>query len=484
MEKFPALRTHRVMNNTLLGGAAIHRRLKRIIEDSQAPKLLDVNQSYVNNAHSLVKDSETLDLSTQLKGLRKDLDKCSRSHSVTEDRVHRMKAEIFQIEQMRQTNTFQYENKINWVEALTQRREHVLSQQQLEVKNQKMYEHLLDRMKLTMIHLTSKKNDLKQQLHNVNSQLFSEAKRENKTFESRHRAYQALMKLKSAAKQEVDIRRKDVERIDVDLSNVDKARTRKEDLRKQQQEKIEQDMIKQSSQKSELLKESLLPHRLFFFLINHKFEGQRLSARTIENAFQNIKQKTGLSDIKEVIERFLIKEQTLGELMETVKQRELDLEVLNLKIEGIQEDVATIAVGSSSAENRPLFNMCQNELLLQEKLNTGIIAKHARIHNTYEKIQLWLSRIHSKMHTQLGKPVPTTPESLKEIILSIRSEVKNTLQGSPQSLIESVGRIKSETLSEIINQILTTRRTARSTLNALDEEEEELVGIDSEGSIK
>ena len=265
---------------------------------------------------------------------------------------------------------------------------------------------------------------------------------------------QAWKQLHESARQEVALRRKDVLKLESEIMGAHRAKARKEEVRRVQQEKLEQELINASSHKAEAVKAKLFLHRLWYALINIRFEKEHERWRKIETAFQTIKVKTGISDIHEVVERFLTKEKTLDSLMETVRQREAALDQYKGRIDDIQASVNALA-SESSGTSLSDFTELNEGLLEQTKLNKEVSNKFTGINNTYQKVRVWLNRIAQRVLKQLGEPA-ADELSVIQAVQQIRLHVSAQLQkvaAQKDDVSSSIHAIKSEPLADLFTAI-------------------------------
>ena len=76
------------------------------------------------------------------------------------------------------------------------------------------------------------------------------------------------------------------------------------------------------------MQEKFLVQRLYSSFLKKKMEKEMNRHFYVEDAFQKIRTATGLSDVNEIVHRFLTREQTYSELLMAVSENERKIENL------------------------------------------------------------------------------------------------------------------------------------------------------------
>ena len=87
-----------------------------------------------------------------------------------------------------------------------------------------------------------------------------------------------------------------------------------------------------------IMQEKFLVQRLYSAFLKKKMEHEMNKNFYIEDAFQKIRTATNLSNVNEIVHRFLTREQTYSELLIAVSENERKIEDLRMKHEtlGVQ----------------------------------------------------------------------------------------------------------------------------------------------------
>ncbi|CAD8050457.1 unnamed protein product [Paramecium primaurelia] len=80
----------------------------------------------------------------------------------------------------------------------------------------------------------------------------------------------------------------------------------------------------------------LLAHKVVHSLLKNKMEKEMEKFKVVETAFQEIKTATGISEAQEIVQKFLTKEATYGQLLGTIAENEKKIEHLKRKKENLK----------------------------------------------------------------------------------------------------------------------------------------------------
>ena len=99
--------------------------------------------------------------------------------------------------------------------------------------------------------------------------------------------------------------------------------------RVQRQQEIAEMAANENKDQNEIqMQEKFLVQRLYSSFLKKKMEKEMNRHFYVEDAFQKIRTATGLSDVNEIVHRFLTREQTYSELLMAVSENERKIENL------------------------------------------------------------------------------------------------------------------------------------------------------------
>ena len=119
-----------------------------------------------------------------------------------------------------------------------------------------------------------------------------------------------------------------INNLERELKSKEDIAERRDDRQKRQLEIAEAAANDDKDSHEVKLREKLLLYSLWFTFLNKKFVSEMHKAVDIEKAFSKIKSATGLSDVFEIVEKFLTREQNYFILINAVNEAEKKLNFL------------------------------------------------------------------------------------------------------------------------------------------------------------
>lgn len=135
------------------------------------------------------------------------------------------------------------------------------------------------------------------------------------------------------------------------------------------------------------------------------------NSKQINEAFQAIKTATQVTDVQEMVRKFLTKEQTYGSLLKTVNVSEGKIEVLRrqneelrTKLHDLNLDVANqgTANGGSNLENDSDIIVLNNELRDVKKEQQKLAERFKGINIVNDQISNWAKKCYTKFGAMTG----------------------------------------------------------------------------------
>merc|ERR1719502_2465274 len=125
---------------------------------------------------------------------------------------------------------------------------------------------------------------------------------------------------------------------------------------------------------------------------------------TYESAFRRIKEATGVSDVNEIIQKFLTQEDTLNRLNDLAKESQARIEQLTEEKKRIQQKVVDAKMKSSStAGNRRIVDEFE-QLLSEAKVKSERIrTKYERLTKVMINVKAGIDHLGDKIHLALGR---------------------------------------------------------------------------------
>merc|ERR1712216_370461 len=151
-------------------------------------------------------------------------------------------------------------------------------------------------------------------------------------------------------------------------------------------------------------------------------EEERQRMQDYEEAFRKIKEATGVSDVNEIIQKFLTQEDTLNRLNDLAKESQARIEQLTEERKRIQQKVVDAKMKSSStAGNRRIVDEFE-QLLSEAKVKSERIrTKYERLTKVMINVKAGIDHLGDKIHMALGRAAsPRVSSSNGPVIDSLK----------------------------------------------------------------
>lgn len=408
------------------------------------------------------KDEERNEVGQQLTVLKKRHDLSKNLLGKREEELQSLEHEYGQLAAVESTAESRQKRLM---EQIQEKEEEIKRTKELQAKakdERYIYEHVLERMKKTKVHLDMKSHQFDDELKNrqfvVKEQLQRMRKSQGNSFIARQAVEVARHLFSKEEKQEED-QTLELER---NMRNRKEMASRREDRVVRQAEIAEQAANAQQDPEETRLRQGYLLHKFWWHALQRKLEKDKAQSIEIEEAFQSIKIATGLSDVQEIVEKFLTKEQTYSRLMQAVTETEQRVEQLKQDIEDEQQDIRHFEVSehklNEAADAKEIDQQILQELKevqsAQEKLQKHVVV--------YDHIAEWVRKVYSQLYRIQHKDQPTLihpTDSSENYLLTmfqrlttLIDELLEPIRTSRDEVVRKVDDQETKKIDELIQQ--------------------------------
>lgn len=387
--------------------AAKNREIMNAINNRNPSSLLQM--SFARTSMSPIRPSEDKgDSSLQLLLLKKTIDKQRLSMGKGDSSLSTLRQELQTLEFEAVRREFWTKQNSLKLRQLQKEIEMAIDNQMLESNNQEIYNHLLKRMKKTKIFLELRFTALNESLVNSEFVRNTEVKKQLLAQEAAFQALNAFKEFKNAISSETIEGSNQIFELQKSIEQSKMVSDRREEWKKHQETMYEEAVIEDRSAKNLKLKEGLSLHRLWYKVLTRIYQRKKEKSQQLEEAFQNVKVLTGIPEISMVVENFLTKEQTYGELMRTVGKKEVECSSYKAKIDKMQALVNNFSNKEISDSSSLSAMREQQQQNIRELLELS--QKKFVIENTVAKLKNWIRLMIRKFNKILNKPHEELPD--------------------------------------------------------------------------
>ena len=267
-----------------------------------------------------IAESDKNEYTTQLNFLKTQFNRTKIQWTSIETALNKTKIELTKIENSEKDTI----NRLKFLES----RQNDLNNQQLMIKKDyqfalvdyNSYLHTKERMNITMVFLDIKANNLRQQLRIRNEVCKEEERKMFKIVEGNGRTVRKLRNFSLNLVSDDKKRGLITRQLDREIIGKQNFASKREEIQRRRVEIVEAVANEDKNQRNNFLREGMLLHQAWFKYLNTKLQKETQQFRYIEKAYANIRSLTGLSDIHEVVQKILTKEQSYSSLMNMIKE--------------------------------------------------------------------------------------------------------------------------------------------------------------------
>ena len=263
---------------------------------------------------------------------------------------------------------------------------------------------MLERMKKDFIATKIQAAELQNSLKSKQQILEIENQKSQRTKEERLQSKSTFDSLMRNIELEQKERKKRIEELQECIKNKEESVQRRIERQKRNQD-IAEAAANENKDSSELkMRESLYIQRLWNAFMRKKMEKEMKESSVIDDAFKAIKTATGVTDVQEMVRKFLTREQTYSQLLMNVSESERsidklkkDNEELRARLHELKIDAGENGSGNGMTDeeivelNQTLSNVQKDYSLLQEKFK--------KINIVNDQVSSWSKKVYSKFST-------------------------------------------------------------------------------------
>lgn len=445
--------------------------LRRSASPMIATKYSKMFLNEIEKISSIVEDpidesEETLEIASQLALIRKRYDKTKEANNKKRLYFEKLQSDM----EKNRNSAAQADQEIKILQSKIEDLRISLDQSkkkhELELLNKCSYLHVLDRMKEDKVAMEIQSNSLQMSLKSTRTVLNLETDKFRKVRESQFQSKVALQEIKHAIASDYKRKNEKLSQLEKNMKERQEIASRREERQRRQVEISEAAAIDGKDSYEIKIRENLLTNRMWYMFLRKKIEAEIAKGGEIEQAFQQIKAATGMSDINEIVEKFLTKETSYKSLVGAVDEAEKKLEALkeyNLRA----RSKLNKAQFDDGGNNRKIYTDIEGTeiqlgeyykefAMIKEKLNKEIIS--------YDQVLNWGLKIFNTLEIKEslsispGSKVMDSKDSLERmfvIIYNKMQDITGPLQNKKEETRQVLEDFARKTTGEIVNEIST-----------------------------
>ena len=216
-------------------------------------------------------------------------------------------------------------------------------------------------------------------------------------------------------------RQKRIGSLSKSIKNKEEALTRRV-ARVSRQKQIADQAANENKDSNELrMNENFLAQKLWSAFLKTKMEKEMNRTFPIENAFQKIRARTGFSDVQDIVQKFLTREQTYSQLLMAVSENEEKIDRLRRENEQCTQKLHELSIQSSNEANiekkqsgwgafAPDLHELDKQIQKNQKEYEKSEELNKRVQLVNDQVESWVQRMINKIDQQFNESIGTYQE--------------------------------------------------------------------------
>ena len=198
------------------------------------------------------------------------------------------------------------------------------------------------------------------------------------------------------------------------IRNKEEALQKRMDRVRRQSEIAEAAANENKDQNEVKLRENFGVQKMWSQFYKMKMNKEMKRSAQVEDAFQRIRTETGVTDVQEIVHKFLTREQTYAQLLKAVSDQEKRLEELKHITDDKQEILHLLKIEHNNlvkagapeglvpkSEQDHEIEVLSKELDFLEKEHEDLNSRKKKIHLVSDQVGGWANRVVSKLNSQM-----------------------------------------------------------------------------------
>ena len=368
---------------------------------------------------------EKKEASTQVKLLKKTFNTMYQRFNSYDNDLIMLKSEAIRVNALRSVGENDIENLQYKIDNLQHEENIMLNNIREETNNNIMYKHVRERMRQTLMYLEVKNQYLQDQIRLRDFLIEREHRKKIQTLENKFTSVQTFRQLQKTVYLDLKDRSQDIFVLKEDITTREKIHEMRKTRIKKYEEIAETAANEERDLKNNTMRECVLINILWAKQLDHRLAYEKKKYSSLEEAFQRIHAATLINNVQEILCKFLMKEDRLIDLMNTLnKNKEKCLAYLR-KNDSIEEKIDEVLLSQKN-------DMDVNIIKLKQHIH-GIIQKIRFAKEKQKKIKLVFDELKEwgikKLSSVSGKDNKYETMELKAVYMalckSIRGKITN-----------------------------------------------------------
>lgn len=381
----------------------------------------------------LEKNPERLELSAQLKVIKNKYNQTKTEWNIIESTLNTTKEQMSKLEEggkiLGNKRTLRKEHKKKLKTNLEKLHKKIYN----ALTDNETYKHIKKRMKITKVFLEIKLNTLQSTLETRYEVSCEQNQKRLDTIKHVGKNRNALRALSIDLAYEQKQRFFISKHLSKDLTNRKKFSLRREQMRQRHEEIVESVSNEEKIIRNNFLRNGVLLHKVWYSFLDKKLSIEMEKFSVVDSAYIKIKSLTGLSNIQDVVQKILTRENNYSALMTMINEAKNFCMSYKEKNRQIELDLNKIMTSGGNNKNSDIQKLRDKTIEMIKKVKEGK-EKHDKMKRAKDYVntwgEIWLRRLMPEESYENN--------GLREVFGELRLSVKEKIKQAKENKMKVV----------------------------------------------
>lgn len=322
----------------------------------------------------------------------------------------------------------------------------------------RIYEHLLKRNKLEGKHLDIQVNKYTEGVRNAKLKMDLESEKARRAKDFKFTAKTNLKDLKTTLEEDTKKHIAHISNLEKNISQRREMLKKYDERQKRKKEIVELAVLQDRDSHEHSLREKINISKLLFEILTEKEKKYKSAGQEVEKSFQDIKNKTGYTDPKEILNKFMNREKTHNKLIEEVEKAESTLNTLQMEYYESRDKLKNFLLVADFQESNEVYIAQHVKVVEGQKGLEKVQEQKRKTKIVFDDVTKWCKKILKN----LG--VESKDKEFLACFQGIERKVKELVDlavKEKSEFIENIQKTKKKNTEEIVKELYKVNNTDR-----------------------
>ena len=387
----------------------------------------------LRNAPVIKEESGNQEYVTQLKLLKTQFNRSKIDWAHIESHLNKTKSDMQKLDNSEKEAQIKQNNLEEKFKSLEKELEKIKKDYDFALVDHNNYLHIKDRLSITSVFMDIKLNTMRDQLKTRDQLVQDEERKKLKTAEINGRFIRRYRNFSVNYISDDRKRQLVTTQLDRDITNKQLFTTKREEMEKRRLEIAEAVENEDKNRRYNFLREGLLLHKTWFDYLNSKLTKETKKFHYIEKAYATIRSVTGLTNIHEVVQKILTRENSYTSLMNMILENKGICENYQRKNMELEDEMNVIIMRDKDLLKINDTTFKRNAAKLLKKL-AAAKEKVSKLKGVQSYIASWAKGVIRKIMPDAH----LENENLRGVFLFLKRFIQDNLKNNKASGINKV----------------------------------------------